>query len=129
MLRPWVDVGSVGTLTLAWLERHFQAKDLGRLSRPGDFFDFTRYRPTIYTEDGERRLAIPNAYITYARQETGNDFLFVHLLEPHNHGEVYVDSLVRILTKFGAKRYCLIGEHVRLYAPYPAVTGDRVGSR
>ncbi len=36
MLRPWVDVGNVGTQVLSWLETRFNAKDLGRLARPGD---------------------------------------------------------------------------------------------
>ncbi len=49
MLRPWVDVGSVGSLVLLWLESLFQAKDLARLVRPGNFFDFTRYRPIIHS--------------------------------------------------------------------------------
>ena len=109
MLQPWVDVGSVGTLVLSWMEAHFEAKELAKLVRPGDFFDFTRYRPTIYRKEGQRQVAIPNAYVTYAKQKTGNDFLFFHLLEPHSQSEVYVDSMIQLLTKFNAKRYCLIG--------------------
>ena len=35
MLRPWVDVGRVGTLVLNSLERHMNAKELGRLAKPG----------------------------------------------------------------------------------------------
>lgn len=109
MLQPWVDVGSVGTLTLLWLETQFTTKELTRLARPGDFFDFTRYRPTSYTKDGRRQLTIPNTYVTYGQRETGNDFLFLHLLEPHSHGEKYVESILRLLDRFKVKRYCLIG--------------------
>ena len=109
MLQPWIDVGGVGTLTIAWLERYFNAKELARIARPGDFFDFTRYRPTIYYREGLREVNIPNAYVTYAHQEDGNDLLFLHLLEPHSHGESYVGSIWRLLTRFGVKRYCLIG--------------------
>ncbi|MDD5039254.1 MAG: PAC2 family protein [Dehalococcoidales bacterium] len=129
MLQPWVDVGNVGTLMLSWLEECFNAKDLARLARPGDFFDFTRYRPTIYSIEGRRQLALPNSYITYGRQEIGNDFLFLHLLEPHSHGEVYVESIVRLLQKFGVKRYCLIGSMYD-YVPHTRpllVTGGAVG--
>lgn len=109
MLQPWVDVGSVGTLTLLWLETQFATKELTRLARPGDFFDFTRYRPTSYVKEGHRQLTIPNTYVTYGQRETGNDFLFLHLLEPHSHGEAYVESLLRLLDRFKVKRYCLIG--------------------
>ena len=131
MLRPWVDVGSVGTLTLSWLEAYLDAKELGRLARPGNFFDFTRYRPIIYFEEGQRQVAVPNAFVTYAKRERGNDFLFLHLLEPHMFGEVYVDSILRLLARFGVKRYCLLGS---MYDIVPhtkplIVTGGGVGRR
>ncbi|MCH9016178.1 MAG: hypothetical protein IIB89_00260, partial [Chloroflexi bacterium] len=45
VLRPWIDVGNVGTLTLRRLERHLESKEIGRLVRPGRYYDFTRYRP------------------------------------------------------------------------------------
>ena len=37
MLKPWVDVGNVGTMTLSWLKIRFKAKELARLARPGNF--------------------------------------------------------------------------------------------
>ena len=131
MLRPWVDVGSVGTLVLAWLESHFEAKDLGRLARPGDFFDFTRYRPTSYIRGGQRQVTVPNTNIKYSKQEPGNNFLFLHLLEPHSHGEVYIESVMQLLAKFGVKRYCLIGSMYD-YVPHTRpliVTGGAVGEK
>jgi hypothetical protein len=130
MLDPWIDVGSVGTLTLAWLEKHFQAEDLGRIARPGNFFDFTRYRPTIYYDDEDRRqVAVPNTYLTYARRSEGNDLIFLHLLEPHNHADFYIESIVRVLSRFDVKRYCLLGSMYD-YVPHTMpllVTGGAVG--
>jgi hypothetical protein len=109
MLGPWIDVGNVGNLTMSWLERHFEARELGRLAKPGSFFDFTRYRPLLYYSEGRREVAVPNAHITYATPNKGNDFLFLRLMEPHAHGEVFVDSVLRLLATFGVKRYCLFG--------------------
>ncbi len=129
MLRPWVDVGSVGSLVLSQLEAHFGAKELGRLARPGNFFDFTRYRPVIHLREGERQVVIPNSHVSYGRQQTGNDFLFLHLLEPHSHGEAYVESLLRLLVSFGVKRYCLLGSMYD-FVPHTRpllVTGGGVG--
>lgn len=129
MLRPWIDVGSAGTLTLSWLEKRCEAKDLARLAKPGNFFDFTRYRPTLYWKEGLRNLSIPNTYITYGKYETAGDFLFLHLLEPHMLGEVYVDSVLRLLAKFGVKRYCLLGSMYD-FVPHTKpllVTGGAVG--
>jgi len=131
MLQPWVDIGSVGTLTLTWLETHFKANDLARLARPGDFFDFTRYRPTIYYAENRRQVSVPNTYITFGQRKTGNDFLFIHLLEPHSHGEVYIESVLRLLVKFGVKRYYLIGG-VYDYVPHTRpllVTGGAIGEK
>ena len=108
-LRPWIDVGSVGTLVLSWLEDHFDAEDLGRLARPGDYFDFTRYRPNIYMQDGKRQVNIPNTSVTFGKQDNGNGLIFLHLLEPHNHSEEYVESVQQLLEKFDVKRYCLLG--------------------
>jgi predicted ATP-grasp superfamily ATP-dependent carboligase len=109
ILRPWIDVGNAGSLTLSALESHFNARELASLARPGDFFDFTRYRPTLYIEDDHRAVLVPNSTITYAREENGTDFLFLRLLEPHMLGEDYVESVLAVLQRFGVKRYVLLG--------------------
>ena len=119
MIRPWVDVGSVGTLTLNRLERFMGSKELGRLHRPGTFFDFTRYRPNMRFVDGSRQVKIPNSTIRYATTETGPDYLFLHLLEPHSNGEDYTDSILEVVRYFGVKRYCRVG------AMYDAVPHTR----
>ena len=109
VLKPWIDVSNVGTLTLSRLESYLGAKPLGEIARPGNFFDFTRYRPFIEIKDGGRQVQIPNTTITYAQIQEGHDLIFMHMLEPHMLGETYVDSLFDLLKKFGIKRYCLIG--------------------
>jgi predicted ATP-grasp superfamily ATP-dependent carboligase len=109
ILRPWVDVGNVGTLTLSRLESYFNAVDLAKLAKPGDFFDFTRYRPTVNLKEGRREVEIPNTTVTYAKRENGHDFLFLRLLEPHMSAEAYIDSVLELLRTFGVKRYCLLG--------------------
>lgn len=119
MVRPWVDVGSVGTLTLNRLERYLGSKELGKVARPGTFFDFTRYRPTMRLVQEQREVQIPNSIIRYATTEKGPDYLFFHLLEPHSNGEDYTDSLLEIVKHFGVKRYCRLG------AMYDAVPHTR----
>lgn len=119
MVRPWVDVGSVGTLTLNRLERFMGSKELGRLVRPGTFFDFTRYRPSMRLVDGKREVKIPNSIIRYAVTENGPDYLFLHLMEPHSNGEDYTDSILEVVNHFKIKRYCRLG------AMYDAVPHTR----
>ena len=119
MVRPWVDVGSVGTLTLNRLERFMGSKELGRLERPGAFFDFTRYRPNMRLVDGNREVKIPNSVIRYAITDDGPDYLFLHLMEPHSNGEDYTDSILEVVKHFNVKRYCRLG------AMYDAVPHTR----
>ena len=110
MLRPWVDVGKVGTMALNKLERHLGARELGRLTRPGTFFDFTRERPEMSIHEGRRVLTVPNTVVHHARdKETERDYLFLHLLEPHAMGEDYTDAVVSLLKHFSVAEYCRIG--------------------
>lgn len=108
-LRPWIDVNNVGSLILNGLETQFEAKELARLAKPGNFFDFTRYRPNLYYEEGIRRISIPNVTLRYAKRERGNDLLFLRLIEPHAFGEIYVDSVLRLLKTVKVRKYCLLG--------------------
>ena len=109
MLRPWLDAGNVGTLSLGRLEEHFESQEVGRLIKPGTFFDFTRYRPMTRTVEGRRTLTLPNSTITLIRPEDPPDFLLLHLMEPHAFAEEYIDSVVEVVKCFGVKRYCRIG--------------------
>ena len=108
-VRPWVDVGSVGSLILADLEATFKAEPLAHLTKPGSFIDYTRYRPTAYFKEGLREVELPNSTLSYAKGPKENDLLFLHLLEPHANGDDYVYALLEVLERFGVKRYFLIG--------------------
>ena len=109
ILQPWIDVGSVGTLTLGTLESQFNATELGRLARPSQFYDLTRYRPMLYRRGGERVVEIPNTIVRYAQGEGGNDFVFLHILEPHSNGEDFVESLLELADRLNVQRYCQVG--------------------
>jgi hypothetical protein len=109
MLKPWIDVGSVGSLTLDRLETAFAAKELARLARPGNFFDFTRYRPMMRNRGEIREVVVPNTTVSCTRRESGDDFILLRLLEPHMLGEDYTESIWQVLRTLGIKRYTLIG--------------------
>ena len=108
MLHPWVDAGSVATLTLDRIEHHLGAREVAKLHRPGAFFDFTRYRPESRLIEGQRVISVPNTNVYYARREAGPSLLFIHLKEPHAFAERYMHSVVEMLKAFGVKRYCRI---------------------
>ena len=86
-----------------------RAKELGRLHRPGLFYDFTRYRPRSYFNHGKREVSIPNTIIRYVEREGGPDLLLAHLLEPHLYGEDYADAMLALVRQLGVKRYSLVG--------------------
>jgi predicted ATP-grasp superfamily ATP-dependent carboligase len=109
VLRPWIDVNNVGSLVLNELETRFEATELGSLQKPGAFYDFTRYRPTIDLNEGIREMSVPNTAIYYGKREGQNDFLLLHLLEPHTHAELYVDSVLKLLKVCKARKYVLLG--------------------
>jgi hypothetical protein len=108
-LRPWIDVNNVGSLVLKELGARYKAADLGKLSKPGCFYDFTRYRPTINLDQGIRDLTIPNTTIHFAKREEQNDLLLLRLLEPHAHAELYIGSILKLLKTFKTKKYILVG--------------------
>ncbi len=118
-LTPWIDAGSVGSLSIERIERFMDAQDLGKLATPGTYFDFTRYRPIVYFEEGERRMKIPTADMRFARGDFDHDFIFLHMLEPHSFSEEYIDALVEVLTHLNVQRFCRIG------AMYDAVPHTR----
>ena len=109
VIRPWIDVGSSGSLLLTSMEEQLNSRELARLSRPGNFFDFTRYRPTMTRQENSTEVIIPNAVVTYGRQPGGSDFLLLRLLEPHAMAEEYVDSVVELFKAMGVRRYCMVG--------------------
>ena len=117
-LQPWIDIGSVGTMTLAFLGEHFGAEALGQLARPGRFFDFTRYRPMLSREGGQRQVTIPNCHLHYALSEgdDARDWIFFHTLEPHANGDEFVEGLIELVVKLGVSEYTMIGS---MYAPVP----------
>ena len=109
VLRPWIDVGGVGTLSLSRLERHLRAKEIGRLESPGRFYDFTRYRPRSFMIEGKREFNVPITIIRHAQMSEGPDLLLVHLLEPHLYGEEYVETMLEVFEYLGVKKYSLVG--------------------
>ena len=109
VLRPWIDVGNVGTLSMRRLERHLESKEIGRLVKPGRYYDFTRYRPKSILKQGVREYNIPSTTISTSVREHGPDLITLHLLEPHLYGEDYTESVIEVLKHFGVKRYSMIG--------------------
>ncbi len=109
MLRPWIDAGNVGALALLEIEEQFGSRQLASLVRPGSFYDLTRYRPTVYLQQGRRRLSVPNTVVTVASPPDGPDLVVIKMLEPHMFAEAYVNSVLSLLRALGVRRYLWVG--------------------
>lgn len=113
MLRPWVNVGNVGQTVLGRLGRIYNGSEIGSLVRPGQFYDFTRYRPEIRYTDGKRTVKVPNTAVVAGRAtETTtarNDLVLLHMLEPHSNAEDFNDSVLQVLSDLKVERYVLVG--------------------
>ncbi len=105
----WMDAGLSASMTMSLLDHTFETQYMARLARPGEFFDFTRYRPTLSRRDGRREVNLPNVSITNGSMADGHDFILLRLPEPTSMAEVYVDSVVELLSTFKVKRYGLLG--------------------
>jgi predicted ATP-grasp superfamily ATP-dependent carboligase len=114
-LQPWIDVGSVATMALAYLGEALHAEPLGHLTRPGHFFDFTRYRPMLTRVNGQRQVSVPNTRLHFAHG-TENDWVLLHTLEPHANGDEFVEGLSELVVRLGVREYTMIGS---MYAPVP----------
>ncbi|MSQ11771.1 MAG: PAC2 family protein [Dehalococcoidia bacterium] len=108
-LHPWIDAGNVGTTCLNRLEAYFAAEELGRLAKPGMFFDFTRYRPVTQLLDGQRTFTLPNTVISVAKRDKPPDLVFCRTLEPHADAEDYVEGLTELFKALKVKRHCRVG--------------------
>jgi hypothetical protein len=109
IIPSWMDAGRAASLTISRCEQHLHAEELGSLARPGEFFDFARYRPTLSRKDGIATLGISNIVMTFARQQAGHDLVFLSLPEPHARAEVYIEAVLELFTYFNVKRYTLLG--------------------
>ena len=110
ILKPWIDVGRVGSLTLVKLEEMLGAKEFFKFRKPGKYFDFTRIRPHTRQKKDYKVFDIPNCLINHAKDiEKDTDYLFLHLMEPHNNSEEFCESIVDLLKSLNVKEYCRIG--------------------
>ena len=109
MLRPWVNVGNVGAIALRRLGEVFGAREIGRLGRPSEFYDYTRYRPQMKLSGDERTVMVPNTVVLAGRRDSPPDLLLLHMLEPHARAEDYNDSIMELLRRFEVSRWVLVG--------------------
>ena len=62
------------------------------------------------TVENRRIITTPNSVVKYAHDDdTGRDYAFLHLREPHAMGEDYTEAVVALLEHLDVTEYCRIG--------------------
>jgi len=130
VIPSWLNAGESAVMALDALEEYSHTKPLASLVTPGEFFDFTRYRPTALMEEGTTRLEMPNATATYGKAQD-SDFIFLRLPEPHMRSEQYIESTLELFKYFKVKRYCLVGSVYEMlpHTRPPLITGRASGQQ
>ena len=109
----WLNWGSVGDQAFDELIDHFKAQKIAYFERPGDFYNFVEYRDrsrTYIDDEGVRRTEFPNSEVYYVkRAKPLSDLVLLHLLEPTQFGEIFVDRVVALLKRLNVVRYQVIG--------------------
>jgi predicted ATP-grasp superfamily ATP-dependent carboligase len=125
IIPPWLNAGESARLATEYIQENTNAQPLAQLSAPGEFFDFTRYRPNISLVGGVSKLEIPNAVSSFSKGSS-IDFIFLRLPEPHMRSEVYIESVLELFKYFKVKRYNLIGSMYEMlpHTRPPFITGS-----
>jgi hypothetical protein len=125
IIPPWLNAGESARLATEYLQENTSAQPLAQLSAPGEFFDFTRYRPNVSLVEGASKLEIPNAVASFSKGSS-IDFIFLRLPEPHMRSEVYIESVLELFKYFKVKRYNLIGSMYEMlpHTRPPFITGS-----
>ena len=124
MLRPWIDVGRVGTLALnnssvIWVRRSWEdwpSQEIFRLHQ-------------VPAQDAHRQWAAclhnSNTIIHHANDEaTDRDYLFLHIREPHAFGEDYCRAISDVLSHFDIQRVLPNRRNVRFRSSHQAAAGN-----
>ncbi|MFL2644200.1 MAG: PAC2 family protein [Dehalococcoidia bacterium] len=110
VLKPWIDVGRVGTKVIRFLRDALGAEILGTMINPSAFYDYTIYRPRTYFLDGKRIFRQPQTRLYYAkRPEKEHDLILMEMLEPHINSEEFIDAITELADKFDISEYTMIG--------------------
>ncbi len=110
VLKPWIDVGRVGTRVIRFLKDALDAQELATMVNPSSFYDYTIYRPRTYFSRGKRIFRQPQTRLYYARRpDEANDLILMEMLEPHINSEDFIDSILELANKFNISEYTMIG--------------------
>ena len=90
----WPDAGQSATNALKTLSENLDAKKFAEIQSE-DFFNFSRERPMVYTEDDKRLLKWPsNDFSFVPKIKNNHDLIILNGIEPHLKWNTFGDLII-----------------------------------
>ncbi|WP_419993593.1 PAC2 family protein [Streptomyces boninensis] len=130
----WNDAGDSASAAVGHLDREFKGEVFAALDAE-DYYDFQVNRPTVFLEDGVRKITWPTTRLSYARIQDSNgkgkarDLVLVRGIEPSMRWRSYCNELLGFAHELGVEMVVLLGAllgdtpHTRP-VPVSGVTSD-----
>ena len=105
----WPDAGQSATNALKTLSENLDAKKFAEIQSE-DFFNFSRERPMVYTEDDKRLLKWPsNDFSFVPKIKNNHDLIILNGIEPHLKWNTFGDLIIELSQKFNVELVITLG--------------------
>ncbi|MBI4497823.1 MAG: PAC2 family protein [Chloroflexi bacterium] len=125
-LGGWSDAGEVGTWSVDWLQRTYQARPIATI--PGeDFLLLTHRRPLVQLgPDGQRVITWPEYRFTCAAMPGDRDVVLLAGPEPHLRWKTFTAAVLEVVQTLGIDLMVSVGglAGMVLHSDPPRVTGS-----
>ena len=105
----WNDAGESATGAIRFILRRWRETPFARIDYD-PFYDFTRTRPRVRLENGERVLDWPsNDFVGHRREGDGPDVILFQGSEPHLSWRAYSEALLELCQQFNVSAIVTLG--------------------
>ncbi|MFI0722015.1 PAC2 family protein [Streptomyces sp. NPDC021224] len=126
----WNDAGDAASTAVAHLDREFKGEVFAALDAE-DYYDFQVNRPTVWMEDGVRRITWPTTRLSVARIQSPKprDLVLIRGIEPSMRWRSFCNELLGFAHELGVEMVVVLGAllgdtpHTRP-VPVTGVTSD-----
>jgi proteasome assembly chaperone (PAC2) family protein len=126
----WNDAGDAASTAVEHMDREFKGEVFAELDAE-DYYDFQVNRPTVWMEDGARRITWPTTRLSVARVQTPKprDLVLVRGIEPSMRWRSFCNEILGFAHELGVEMVVVLGAllgdtpHTRP-VPVTGVTSD-----
>ncbi len=105
----WPDAGQAATNALKTLSENLNANKIAEIESE-DFYNFSRERPMVYTEDDKRLLKWPqNEFLFIPKIINNHDLVILNGIEPHLKWNTFSDLVINLSKKLNVELVITLG--------------------